>query len=57
MKKVYIEPEIFVVVIGKVMDVIEPSDPYPFNTNQNNTFDEEEVNGTKTTPLWDTADN
>lgn len=57
MKKVYIEPEIFVVVIGKVMDVIEPSDPYPFNTNQNNTFDEEEVNGTKTNSLWDTADN
>ena len=57
MKKVYIEPEISLVVIGKVMDTINPAskDGDDF-TNRNNTFDEGEVISTNKSSLWDSVD-
>ena len=57
MKKVYIEPEICVVVIGKLMETIgfesQPGDDF---TNMNYIFDEEEVIYTVRKPIWDISE-
>lgn len=58
MKKIYIEPEIYMVILGNLMDdvITYASGEGTDFTNWNNTFDEEEVVGIKNSSLWDSVD-
>lgn len=58
MKKVYIEPEVSVVEIGKFLqgeEVIHESGPTDDFTNKNSSFDSEEEGDTNLSPIWDTS--
>ncbi len=54
MKKVYIEPEIFSIVLDKeIMDVIQPTGGVVPDANKNHIFEDDEANNST---IWDTEE-